>query len=258
MAQTCVKISVKTPPLALAVFDFDHTVLDCNSDIEIFTALGASDAAAALRATKMQWTDAVDHHLGELHAERGGASTRAPIEAALRAMGETRIPPRSRAALQRLLDAGCRVVVASDSNSVFIAEALAGAGLPAGPPAIEIVTNPAAFDASGRLRVERLVKGEGDAGHGCAVCAVNMCKGLIVDELLAELAPGARAMYVGDGNNDYCPSRRLRAGDIVLPRAGMALDKRICADPDAISARVRVWRTYDDLDDFVAEALAQS
>ena len=120
------------------------------------------------------------------------------------------------------------------------------------------MTNPACFDDGGLLRVRRLVEGEGEQGHGCGSCAVNMCKGIIVDGLLPSVPADRIAVYVGDGRNDFCPAKRLRRGDVVLPRAGMALDALIKRERESIVADVRVWETYEQLEEIIAELISPS
>lgn len=101
---------------------------------------------------------------------------------------------------------------------------------------VEIVTNPAHFEPSGLLHLERRVK-LGEEQHGCQVgCSGNMCKGEICFPLWREMQkvetdvanrPGKeldefmarhggwdkfdRVVYVGDGGNDFCPVLRLRS-----------------------------------------------
>jgi hypothetical protein len=69
--------------------------------------------------------------------------------------------------------------------------------------------------------------------HTCRDCPVNMCKGRLLQQHLAQhhasAAASTRVAYIGDGSNDLCAARTLRPQDVVFARAGFALD-RLLAD----------------------------
>ena len=115
-----------------------------------------------------------------------------------------------------------------------------------------MVTNPANWEADGRLSVQRLVPP--DAPHGCARCPVNMCKGAIVDRY-----GGGRVVYAGDGANDYCAWVHLPPDAVLLPRRGFKLDQMVQAAQASGEAegraRVRCWETYDELAALLREEL---
>lgn len=67
------------------------------------------------------------------------------------------------------------IIILSDANSIFIETILNAYGVHHLVSAI--ITNPAAWDENGRLRVQRLIKAT-DEPHNCLNdCSVNMCKG---------------------------------------------------------------------------------
>ena len=67
------------------------------------------------------------------------------------------------------------IIILSDANSIFIETILNAYGVHHLVSAI--ITNPAAWDENGRLRVQRLIK-HTDEPHNCLNdCSVNMCKG---------------------------------------------------------------------------------
>ena len=77
-----------------------------------------------------------------------------------------------------------------------------------------------------------------------------MCKGNILKEFVAqrknEGVNYSRLNYVGDGQNDFCPSLTLNAGDRVFPRAGFKLHQCIKASSD-IKAEVFPFVTGNDI-----------
>ncbi|KAG7227938.1 hypothetical protein INR49_013732 [Caranx melampygus] len=82
----------------------------------------------------------------------------------------------------------------------------------------KIFTNPASFDASGRLVLLPF------HSHSCSRCPDNMCKQVILREYLAGRqkerggAAFQRVFYIGDGANDICPSLALGPRDTAFPR----------------------------------------
>jgi 2-hydroxy-3-keto-5-methylthiopentenyl-1-phosphate phosphatase len=58
-----------------------------------------------------------------------------------------------------------------------------------------------------------------------------------------------KMVYIGDGNNDFCPSTKLSSSDHCLPRRGMAFS-RLLESPEMkakIVAEIIPWDTADDV-----------
>ena len=56
----------------------------------------------------------------------------------------------------------------------------------------------------------------------------NLCKGQILEDYIASSEKKfSLVCYVGDGKNDFCPSLRLSANDLVCVREGFSLVKYI-------------------------------
>lgn len=72
---------------------------------------------------------------------------------------------------------------------------------------------------------------------------------------LRTATPYRRVVYCGDGANDLCPALGLGPQDVVLARAGHALERLIAeraAAPDAagvrrVAAAVHIWRDHTEL-----------
>ncbi|KAG0532399.1 hypothetical protein BDA96_04G105200 [Sorghum bicolor] len=240
----------------LVVFDFDKTIVDCDSDNWVVDALGATRRFDDL-LRHLPWNHAIDAMMGELHSD---GKTAEDIRGSLRTAP---LSPHVAAAIKAAYALGCELRVLSDANAFFIDTILAHHGLAAYFSGTD--TNPAHVDAAGRLRI-RPYHDFGAAGHGCTLptCPPNMCKGKVMERILRQEEEeeeeeavsaaagtekrrrGRRAVvYLGDGRGDYCPSLKLREGDYVMPRAGHPVCDLIAASPPA--AAVRGWAGFEDL-----------
>lgn len=153
-----------------AIFDFDWTIVNENSDAFIFKKL-APDLLQLLTTSKAQWTDLMDHCVGLLH---GRNVTAEQIE---HCFDDIPFAPEMIEALRLIAAHDSPMEIVSDANSVFIDCILKRYGLRG--LFSRVTTNPAFFDAAGRLHIARLIK-ETDAPHGCTLCAANICKGALV------------------------------------------------------------------------------
>ena len=196
----------------LIVWDFDWSLVNENSDTWVIEQLDPSgrvwnEVEAKLRAGEMQWTQLMDWALGELHKDG-----HAP-EAIGKALASLPILDGATAAVRLGAAAGATQRILSDANTVYISTILEARGLADVFPVVE--TNPASYDAAGRLRVRPHQPAE--LPHACALCPPNLCKGAVLQQWLSEQP--SRCVYIGDGGGDFCPATRLRAGDVLLARA---------------------------------------
>jgi len=195
---------------------------DQDTDRWIFEVL-APDLRRKMKSLKdeIQWTDLVAQSLREAHA-RG--ITKDQIEHALRIMPFH--PAMVRGVLNLKAGGKTTFLCLSNANSVFISTILESKGLQ--DLFEEIITNPAKWESSGLLQLNRRVDPSGPQ-HKCKVgCSPNMCKGEELDAFLARQGKNFdRIVYVGDGTNDFCPILHLRTQDLVLCRTHRGLQKRI-------------------------------
>lgn len=78
----------------------------------------------------------------------------------------------------------------------------------------------------------------------CQLCPSNLCKGSVVDSL--NLDNYQHVYYIGDGDNDVCPSLHLRSTDKVCARKDSNLDKRIKKNPSR-KCQYECWKDYEEL-----------
>ncbi|XP_061921850.1 pyridoxal phosphate phosphatase PHOSPHO2 [Entelurus aequoreus] len=216
----------------LMVFDFDHTVVDDNSDTWVIRCLPDQSLPDKVKHSyrKGHWTEfmaTVMNYIGE--QEVSADKIRSVME-------DIPFTPGMSDLLtfisenKRWVDC----IVISDANTLFIDWILRAAGL--GAAVDQVFTNPASVNERGRVELRC------HHAHDCARCPVNLCKRRVLEVYLAERAQYRRVFYVGDGGNDLCPTSCLRRGDVVMPRKGYTLEKLLAKrDTDAPGARVVSW-----------------
>ncbi|KAF9995716.1 hypothetical protein BGZ80_007443, partial [Entomortierella chlamydospora] len=132
-----------------------------------------------------------------------------------------------------------------------------------------VITNPGFWDENDRLHVQRLIPADAPP-HNCPtrLCSLNICKGQEVDKLLENLVrrdslqtgdaiearTTTKMIYVGDGQNDYCPALRMQSSqDIFFVRRGRSLEKYLTKEGQdsavrgAIKARTVFWERAGDI-----------
>ena len=253
-------------PAFLLVWDFDHTIVDANTDTWYCSNLAPELEPLFARRGKPpfeSWTHLMDDHMRELHA-RGYSSSR--IRQCFHSIP---MAPATAEAILAADAAGAEQCIVSDSNTLFIRESLLGKGLSDVFPSSRVFTNPACVDAA-TDRIHIAWFQPPDTPHGCGTCAANLCKAAVLRQLRDRHGVTVPVVYVGDGRNDFCPTASLGPGDTVLAREGEAfalgalwrarlaapLDLAAASESAAAPPRVRFWTTGDELLGHVRALLA--
>ncbi|CAB4302943.1 unnamed protein product [Prunus armeniaca] len=224
----------------VVVFDFDKTIIECDSDNWVVDELGATDLFNQLLPT-MPWNSLMDRMMKELHSQ--GKTTEDIVEVLKR----TPIHPRVVPAIKAAHALGCDLKIVSDANLFFIETILKHLGLE--EYFSEINTNPSYVDEQGRVRISPhhdFIK----CSHGCSLCPPNMCKGVVIERVQTSLSSEGKKkiIYLGDGSGDYCPSLKLKEVDFVMPRKNFPLFDLICKDPLLIKADIHEWTDGEELE----------
>ncbi|ONI15620.1 hypothetical protein PRUPE_3G052000 [Prunus persica] len=224
----------------VVVFDFDKTIIECDSDNWVVDELGATDLFNQLLPT-MPWNSLMDRMMEELHSQ--GKT----IEDIAEVLKRTPIHPRVVPAIKAAHALGCDLRIVSDANLFFIETILNHLGLE--EYFSEINTNPSYVDEQGRLRISPhhdFTK----FSHGCSLCPPNMCKGVVIERIQTSVSTEGKKkiIYLGDGSGDYCPSLKLKEGDFVMPRKNFPLFDLICKDPLLIKAGIHEWTDGEELE----------
>lgn len=231
----------------VVVFDFDKTIIDVDSDNWAVDELGATELFNQLLPT-MPWNTMMDTMMRELHAQ--GKT----IEDVEEVLSRTPIHPRVVPAIKSAHALGCDLRIVSDANLFFIETMLKQLGIR--HCFSEINSNPSFVNDEGRLRIFPFHDFH-SSSHGCERCPPNMCKSLIVERIQASLAKegNKRMVYLGDGVGDFCPSLRLKEGDIMMPRKDYPVWDLICKNRKLLKAEVFEWIDGEDLENVLLQLI---
>lgn len=222
----------------VAVFDFDKTIIDCDSDNWVVDELGFNELFNTLLPT-MPWNHLMDRMMKELH-ENGKT-----VDDIVGVLKRTPIHPRIVAAIKSAHALGCELRIVSDANVFFIETILEHLGLR--DYFSEINTNPGFVDEEGRLKISPFHDFTKSL-HGCDLCPPNMCKGKIIERIQASLEGKKRIIYLGDGIGDYCPSLKLSEGDFMMPRKDFPVWDLICRNPLLVKAGIHEWSDGEEME----------
>ncbi|WOL14603.1 hypothetical protein Cni_G23383 [Canna indica] len=234
----------------LLVFDFDKTIIDCDSDNWVIDQFGVAEAFERLLPT-MPWNPLMDRMMEELHSQ--GRS----VEDIAECLRAAPLDPHVVNAVKTAYALGCELRIASDANQFFIRTILKHHGLL--ECFSEINTNPSFVDEQGRLKIFPY-HDFNTCAHGCSLCPSNMCKGMIIDRIRASaFAEGKKQfIYLGDGKGDYCPSLRLTEGDYVMPRKDYPLWNLISSSSQMLKAEVHEWSNGEELEKVLLQLIHRS
>ncbi|XP_029383502.1 probable phosphatase phospho1 [Echeneis naucrates] len=236
----------------LVLFDFDETIIHESSDDAVVRALPGQRLPDWLKNCYREghYNEHMQKVLAYM-AEEG--VSKGSIHSAVE-----KIPPTP--GLLNLLQYlqshqnDFELVVISDANMYFIETWLERAGVRS--LFRKIFTNPASFDATGRLVLLPF------HSHSCSHCPDNMCKQVILREYLAGRQkerggePFQRVFYVGDGANDICPSLALGPRDTAFPRRGFPMH-RLLQGMQQFKANIVPWDSGEDIMDCLKKVMKE-
>lgn len=215
----------------LVAFDFDHTVVDDNTDIVVRDLIGKDKIPDEVKFlyTSSGWIPYMHAIFKLLH---GNGIRRNEMLAAIENIPEV---TGMRDLIRRLYETQATdVVVVSDSNSQFIRHWCRHNGIV--DYVKDVFTNPAEFDANEVLNIRPY-----HHQTTCPLSSVNLCKGDILEDYIREQqeingVTYKKIFYVGDGNNDLCPILRLANDDVGCARKGYRLQKEL----QSLSGEIRM------------------
>ncbi|KAJ8935982.1 hypothetical protein NQ318_000852 [Aromia moschata] len=241
----------------LAVFDFDHTVIDDNSDTAIVKLIDHKKIPKEIKMLHRSdgWTAFMQGifeilHENDINEEsiRDLIISLPPIEGMVELIYEM---------TEKL---NFDVIVISDSNSYFIDLWLEAHNLK--ERVLKVFTNPAHFE-DGLLKIHMY-----HLQDSCKLSTKNLCKGQIMEDFIEDQKQKGvtydTVVYCGDGYNDFCPILRLNSKDVACVR-----DKYKCAEivlkakdgrytdvhgiPRTVYANVCVWSSGFEITEYMRQ-----
>lgn len=230
----------------LLAFDFDHTIIDANSDlyVKVLAPDGEIPQEIEDQYSDSGWTE----YMGEIFKYLHSIGIRE--NDMKKCMHEIEITEGMADLIKHAAEKGHEIIIISDSNSVFIDFILDNSNLK--HAVLKVFTNPAQFDKNGQLQIEYY-----HTQDWCNRSTVNLCKGHILQEFIKERAKSgvtfSHVLYVGDGSNDLCPALTLRDQDFVYPRINFRLWKKLTNQKasaeqlrEELKAQIVSWETGFD------------
>nr|XP_039273424.1 pyridoxal phosphate phosphatase PHOSPHO2-like [Styela clava] len=223
----------------LLAFDFDHTIVDANTDTAIYKLSPNGDIPSEVKLPykKGQWTAYMNAVFQYLHAECDATKDR--YEEVLRMLPLTAYMVEIFQFI-RQHQANIDFIIISDSNTWFIDIVLSQHNAKDLP--IKVFTNEALFRDDGMLQMTPYHI------HDHDICPYNLCKGRVMQEFIAERQLAgvsySNIVYVGDGTNDYCPATTLSDKDMLFARKGFSLHKKLMKlENDVLKCEVKTWES---------------
>ncbi|KAL1339051.1 hypothetical protein AAHE18_U004500 [Arachis hypogaea] len=231
----------------VVVFDFDSTIIECDSDNWVLDETGFTEKFYELLPTTL-WNPLMDRMMGELHSE--GKT----IEEIVEILKRTPLNPRIVHAIEAAYSLGCDLKIVSDANMFFIETILKHHGVR--NCFSEIIANPSYVNEEGRLRISPF-HDYMKSSHGCSLCPPNMCKGVIIERIQNLLSTEGKKkfIYLGDGNGDFCPSLKLKENDYLMPRKYFPLSDLVSKDSNKIKAEVHGWKDGEELENILVHII---
>lgn len=234
----------------LAVFDFDHTIVDGNTDVVARKLLKNEQIPESVRELYQTcgWTSYMQEIfklLKKYHISKEtvkNAITNIPV-----------VPGMKKLITHLVSDMNYDAIIISDSNSLFIKYWLEANDM--SKYIHNVFTNPAEYNKNNLLEIQGYHE-----QHVCNLSTVNMCKGMIMEDFIqAQKKINVQydhVVYVGDGRNDFCPILRLSTNDIACPREGYVLvdvleKNKAEKTHQKLLARVCVWKSGQDILNFI-------
>lgn len=229
----------------LLVIDFDHTISEKNTDDWVLRDLLSKETVEGIfaerKSRELPWQQLMKDGFQALHD--GNISEDQIIKSIEKI-------PLVQGFAKFIESAGghsqCDIIIASDSNTVFINTLLQKHKLLLYVK--RVFTNPAHFDNEGHLRLSP------HHSHSCQSCEPNICKQEILRGYLQQAHQSGhtyeRIFVIGDGRNDFCPCKLLKGNDFIFPRKGYRLMKildKLSQRGEAVIASIVPWENGDDL-----------
>lgn len=219
----------------LVAFDFDHTLVDGNSDVHVqkLSCDGSMPSDLKKLSREIGWNEYMNEIFKFLHSH-----CKIEEKDYIRQLVSLPMINEIDTLLKFIESHDHEAIIISDSNSLFIKWILENNHLE--HIFSQVYTNPAHFDSDGCLKIEYF-----HHQTDCTFSTANLCKRRVLEEhILKSKAEGiqySNVVYVGDGSNDLCPAFSLTNKDYILARKDFQLHKQISKMKDNLETNVVIW-----------------
>lgn len=233
----------------LMAFDFDHTVVDDNTDIVVRDLVKSkiSDEITKLYK-KSGWIPYMQEIFYLLHGDGFGS---AQILDAIQQIPEV---ASMKTLFRELNDTGTvDIIIISDSNSVFIKHWCDYNNV--SDYIKRVFTNQAHFNDEDVLKIQPYHE-----QSECRLSSENLCKGKVLEDYVQSQLEENNVVYdsisyIGDGNNDICPILRLASHDFGYARKDYRMHKELDKNNTSLDATLEIWTDGRDLKQLIFEHL---
>jgi pyridoxal phosphate phosphatase PHOSPHO2 len=241
----------------LAVFDFDHTIINENSDIYINKLLIRNNDESSdfkrfkfpIEIEKMRekgWTNRMNAVFEYMHSIYNINKSKL-----IDCLEEIKVDDCMLRLIDDLYQRNYHLFIISDSNTIFIETILKQNGIYS--RFNTIFTNKASFDLNEKLVVVPFnhTYNPNKEPFDCQtnICEKNICKGKVLDNIIKN-HDAEHIIYVGDGTNDYCPGLYLTQNDNYFVRKDFSLFKLLKKEINLyqkLTAKIKYWSNADDI-----------
>jgi len=227
----------------LAAFDFDHTLVELNTDAEVQRLSPGGklpeEPFKNLRQS-LNWQEYMQKVFDHLHQNKVSSQA---IKTFIRSLAFTFGCGEMLKSLKEDLNAD--IIIISDSNTIFIEELLQESGY------CKYVDKVFTHPAYACPDTDRLVISQLNPGVVCPKRPGHMCKGSILTKYIDDQGGYDLVAYTGDGTNDFCPMTNLRAQDHAFVRQGFSLEKTLSKPENREELKCKVTQ-WSDLSGFVS------
>ncbi|ODM97878.1 Phosphoethanolamine/phosphocholine phosphatase [Orchesella cincta] len=233
----------------LFAFDFDHTIVNLNSDFEIHKATD-TPLPNDIRPKGITFMDYMNRVFRFLHDQNVSI---ADLREFIRKLEPTKGMVNLLMSLVKYKQSheGNRVklLVISDANDLTIGEWLKAQiidQLPSTPTThfpFDVITNKSIIhEAEDLLQVSAY-----EHQTTCKICPQNLCKGSAIKNYIDRNGPFKMIYYAGDGWNDVCPILGLGPQSFVFPRINYEMFKWLHKNENQsrVKAKIVCWEDAD-------------
>ncbi|CAF0887821.1 unnamed protein product [Adineta ricciae] len=231
----------------LVAFDFDHTIIDINSDVHVNQLFPTEEDRKNADKNCAQfdcWTDHMQDKFRQLQ------KLNITENDYIRNMQEIPLTNGFSHLIHYLYSIPrSHLIIISDSNLVFIETILKYYQLD--HMFKDIFTNPAYFNKD-----EQCLIVEQYGQQTCPTCPSNMCKREIIEKYVrTKFDEPVPVVFIGDGHNDVCAAKCLKKDDLVCARSGYRMAKELKQQRELGTSELQAeffeWNDGKDIEDFI-------